>query len=69
MRIGLESEPLCTHFRKKELGDLTGDHLKNLTMDLPCESVVAVGQQDITIKGPYHELALEILDVRKAFWN
>jgi len=54
---------------EKRLGDLTGDHPENLTMDLPCESVVAAGRRDISVRGPYRELETEILDVHRGFWS
>jgi tRNA(Arg) A34 adenosine deaminase TadA len=54
---------------EKELGNLTGDHPENLTMDLPCEVVVAAGSRDITVKGPCQELESEILNVHIGFWN
>ncbi len=53
---------------EKQLGDLTGDHPENLTMKLPCETVVAAGRRDITVRGPFQELQEEILEVHKGFW-
>jgi len=49
--------------------NLTGDHPENLTMDLSCEVVIAVGRRDITVKGPCQELESEILNVHIGFWN
>jgi tRNA(Arg) A34 adenosine deaminase TadA len=51
------------------LGDLTGDHPENLTMDLPCRTVFASGRRSIEVRGPYPELEGEVLEVHKDFWN
>jgi len=51
------------------LGELTGDHPENLTMDLPCRTVFASGRRNIEVRGPFPELEQEILDVHKDFWN
>lgn len=54
----------CT---EKQLGALIGPHPENLTMDLPCATVLAAGQRKIEIIGPL--LAEEALRVHEGFWS
>lgn len=51
------------------LGELTGDHPENLTMDLPCRTVFASGRRDVQVRGPFPELEQEILVVHRNFWD
>lgn len=51
------------------LGELTGDHPENLTMDLPCRTVFAAGRRDIDVRGPFPELEKEILAIHEGFWD
>ncbi|MGI9491051.1 MAG: nucleoside deaminase [Geminicoccaceae bacterium] len=51
------------------LGDLTGDHPENLTMDLPCRTVFDAGRRSIEVRGPYPELEDEILADHQDFWT
>lgn len=51
------------------LGEITGDHPKNMTMDLPCRTVIAAGRRDIDVRGPFEELEAEILDSHRSFWT
>jgi len=50
------------------LGELTGDHPENLTLDLPCRTVFAAGRRSIEVRGPYAEIEDEVLAVHKDFW-
>jgi tRNA(Arg) A34 adenosine deaminase TadA len=54
----------CT---EKQLGALIGPHLENLTMDLPCATVLNAGQRRVEIIGPL--LADEALRVHADFWT
>ena len=51
------------------LGELTGDHPENLTMDLPARTVFASGRRDIDVRGPFAELEAEILAGHQGFWD
>ncbi len=51
------------------LGELTGDHPENLTMDLPCRTVFDAGRRKVSVRGPYKELEAEILEVHEGFWD
>ena len=51
------------------LGELTGDHPENLTMDLPARTVFASGRRDIDVRGPFAELEAEILAAHQGFWD
>lgn len=51
------------------LGQLTGDHPENLTMDLPCRSVFEAGRRPVDVRGPFSELETEILEVHEGFWG
>lgn len=51
------------------LGQLTGDHPENLTMDMPCRSVFEAGRRPVDVRGPFSELEAEILEVHEGFWD
>ena len=57
------------HNRGKRLGELTGDHPENLTMDLPARTVFASGRRDIDVRGPFDELEAEVLATQQGFWD
>ncbi len=50
------------------LGEITGDHPENMTMDLPCRTVIASGRRNIDVRGPFEELEAEILDSHRQYW-
>ncbi len=52
-----------------ELGEITGDHPENMTMDLPCRTVVESGRRKMNVRGPYAELKDEILEPHRSFWT
>lgn len=51
------------------LGELTGDHPENLTMDLPARTVFAAGRRNIDVRGPFPELEAEVLSAHEDFWT
>lgn len=51
---------------EKRLKDLIGPHPDNLTMDLPCRTVLRAGQRRIEVVGPL--LEAECLTVHDGFW-
>ena len=54
---------------EKDLLALTGSDEQNPTFDLPCREVFARGQKDITVIGPFPELAPKAAEVHKNYWN
>ncbi len=53
---------------EQRLAELTGDNPENLTMSLPCRTVLGAGQRDIEVRGPFPELETEILKTHEGFW-
>lgn len=53
---------------EQRLAELTGDNPENLTMSLPCRTILGAGQRKIEVRGPYPELEEEIVDIHKGFW-
>ena len=47
----------------------TGSDDRNPTFDLSSRDVVARGQKDIEVVGPFPELEEELLEVHKGYWN
>ena len=54
---------------EKRLAELTGDNEENLTQDLECRVVLAAGQREIEVRGPYPELEKEIVAQHADFWS
>ena len=54
---------------EKALRELTGNHVENPTLDLPCRQVVASGQKAIEVIGPVPELRAELLAPHVSFWK
>ena len=54
---------------ERDLLKITGSDPKNPTFDLPCREVLAKGQKDIKVIGPFREIEEEVADVHKDFWN
>lgn len=50
------------------LAELTGDNPENLTMSLPCRQVLAAGQRDVEVVGPFPELEEDIVRSHEGFW-
>ena len=54
---------------EKDLLKITGSDPKNPTFDLPCREVLARGQKDIELIGPFKEIEEAVSEVHKDFWN
>lgn len=54
---------------EKRLLTLTGDDDQNPTFDLPCREVLARGQKEVTVIGPFPELELAIAAVHQGYWG
>ncbi len=52
---------------EREMGEIIGPHPDNLTMDLPCRSVLGAGQRSIEVVGPL--LDDESRAVHDGFWR
>jgi tRNA(Arg) A34 adenosine deaminase TadA len=52
---------------ERDLRRLIGPHPENLTMDLPCRTVLAAGQRSIDVVGPL--LEDEAQEVHEGFWR
>lgn len=50
------------------LGEITGDHPENMTLDLPCRQVFAAGRRKVEVVGPIPELDAEIARAHQDFW-
>ena len=50
------------------LAELTGDNPENLTMSLPCRTVLEAGQRKVVVRGPFPELEEEIVLAHAGFW-
>jgi len=54
---------------EKRLLELTGSDEKNPTFSMGARKVIQSGQKDIKIIGPFEELAEELVEVHKGYWN
>lgn len=54
---------------ERRLLELTGNHVENPTLDLPCRTVFASGQKDIRVWGPVTEVAADIEALHVQFWT
>lgn len=54
---------------EKRLLTLTGDDDQNPTFDLPCREVLARGQKEVMVIGPFPELELAIAAVHQGYWG
>lgn len=54
---------------EKRLLELTGSDEKNPTFDIDCRTIIAAGQKDIEILGPFEEVASAVEEVQEGFWN
>lgn len=52
-----------------QLLEMTGSDEKNPTFHMGAEKVIAAGQKDISFEGPFPEMAKEIAEVHRGFWN
>ena len=54
---------------ERRLLAITGNHIENPTLDLPCREVFGRGQKDIHVIGPVAEVEAEIAALHIAFWQ
>jgi tRNA(Arg) A34 adenosine deaminase TadA len=54
---------------ERRLQELTGNHVENPTLDLPCRDVFSRGQKAITVIGPIAEVEDEIAALHRHFWT
>lgn len=54
---------------ERQLLEMTGSDEKNPTFNMGAEKVIAAGQKDITLEGPFDEVADEIVEVHRGFWT
>lgn len=54
---------------EEELKEATGDDPRNPTMALPSRVVLACGQKNIKVLGPFPHAGKENLELHKAYWN
>ena len=48
---------------------LTADHPANPTINLPSRTVLAAGQKDVKVVGPFPEFEAELLAPHRTFWK
>ena len=54
---------------ERRLLALTGNHVENPTLDLPCREVFARGQKAVQVWGPVSEVEAEITAMHTGFWQ
>ena len=54
---------------ERRLLELTGSDEKNPTFDMGAEKVIAAGQKDISVEGPFEAVTEEIVEVHRGFWK
>lgn len=54
---------------EEKLLEMTGSDDKNPTFSMGAEKVIAAGQKNIEFLGPFDEVADEIVEGHKGFWN
>lgn len=54
---------------ERRLLELTGNHVENPTLDLPCRDVFAHGQKAVQVRGPFAEVEEEIAAPHRDFWQ
>ncbi|APG86634.1 cytidine/deoxycytidylate deaminase family protein (plasmid) [Sinorhizobium americanum CCGM7] len=52
---------------EKQMKQLTGDHVENPTLDLPCQIVFAAGQRPTEVVGPM--LEVEAAKLHEEYWS
>ena len=55
--------------KESKLLKLTGDHVENQTLDLPCARVIEAGQKPIEVHGPFDEVTEEIIELHRDMWT
>jgi tRNA(Arg) A34 adenosine deaminase TadA len=54
---------------EKALLAITGNHVENPTLDLPCRQVFARGQKDIKVYGPVARASEAIAALQRRYWR
>ena len=54
---------------EERLLQLTGADEKNPTFNISCRTILAAGQKPIEVLGPFDEIADQVVEVQKGFWN
>ena len=54
---------------ERRLLELTGSNEQNPTFDLPCHEVLARGQKQIEVVGPFAEVEEEAAEVHRGYWD
>lgn len=54
---------------EKELLRMTGGNEQNPTFSLPCREVLARGQKDIQVYGPFPEVADAVAKAHRGYWD
>ncbi|MCF0237332.1 MAG: nucleoside deaminase [Sphaerochaetaceae bacterium] len=54
---------------EEKLLELTGSDDKNPTFSISSRVIVASGQKDIEVLGPFNEIEEEVIKVHEGFWN
>ena len=54
---------------EKQLLELTGADEKNPTFNISSRTILAAGQKNIEVLGPFEEIAAAVVEVHKGFWN
>mgnify|MGYP004447083789 CR=1 FL=1 len=54
---------------EEKLLELTGSDDKNPTFSISSRVIVASGQKDIEVLGPFNEIEDEVIKVHEGFWN
>lgn len=54
---------------EERLLQLTGADEKNPTFNISCHTILAAGQKPIEVLGPFDEIADQVVEVQKGFWN
>lgn len=54
---------------EEKLLELTGSDEKNPTFNISCRTIIAAGQKDIEILGPFPEIGPAVEEVHKGFWT
>lgn len=54
---------------EERLLQFTGADEKNPTFNISCRTILAAGQKPIEVLGPFDEIADQVVEVQKGFWN
>ena len=54
---------------EERLLQLTGADEKNPTFNISCRTILAAGQKPIEVLGPFDEIADQVVEVQRGFWN